>query len=238
MKRRLLLIDIETAPAKAYIWRLFDENIGLDQLIEPGRIICWAAGWVGDRRVHFMDERGGRKKMLVGLADLVTQADAVITYNGDKFDLPKINGAMIEEGLPPLPPVASIDVIKTVKKMGAQSNKLAYIVSRLGLGQKVDTGGFKLWSGCLDGNKTAWRKMRRYNIMDVRVLGRLYMRLRPYMTTHPALGTGRANCPKCQSGALQRRGLRHTRLLSIERLQCQSCGGWSDGARIKRPQRG
>jgi hypothetical protein len=229
--RKLLLLDIETAPATAYVWRLFDENIGLDQIIAPGRIICWAAKWVGRKDIFYSDERGGHKKMLGVLAGLLAEADAVVTYNGDKFDLPKINGAMVEHGLPPLPPVASIDVIKTVRKLGGQSNKLAYIVQHLGVGKKIETGGFKLWAGCLAREKSAWEKMRRYNIGDVRILERLYRRLLPYMTNHPHLGVEVGRCPKCRSANLTHRGFRYTRMYSIERIACRDCGGWSDGAR-------
>lgn len=230
-RRRLLLLDIETAPATAYVWRLFDENIGLDQIISPGRIICWSAKWVGRREVFYRDERGGHKAMMAALHALLMDADAAITYNGDKFDLPKINGAMVEHGIPPLPPIASIDVIKTVRKLGGQSNKLAYIVPHLGIGKKIETGGFKLWAGCLNGDKAAWEKMRRYNIGDVRILERLYLRLLPYMTNHPHLGTELGRCPKCRSANLTQRGFRYTRKTSIERIACRDCGGWFDGTR-------
>ena len=62
-KPRLLLLDIETSPAIVYCWRLHDENIGIDQIISPGRTICWGAKWYGERPMYYADERGGAKKM-------------------------------------------------------------------------------------------------------------------------------------------------------------------------------
>ena len=45
---KTLLIDIETKPHKAYCWGLFDQRIGLNQIVEPGGTLCWAAKWLGD----------------------------------------------------------------------------------------------------------------------------------------------------------------------------------------------
>ena len=238
-KPKILLVDIETAPATAYVWRLFDENIGIDQLITPGRIICWGAKWHGQRPVFYADERGGAKKMFLAIHALMSEADAIVTYNGDKFDLPKLNGAFIEYGLPPLPPATSIDLLKTVRKMGAQSNKLAFIAPHLRIGDKVKTEGFRLWAECLAGSKKAWDKMKRYNAQDVRLLGPLYDILLPHIKNHPYLGGTRPeeralhNCPRCQSQKSQSRGYRRTKMFLIQRIQCLGCGGWYEGKREK-----
>lgn len=233
---KLLGLDIETAPATAYIWRMWDENISQDQLISPSRIICWGAKWFGQRPVLYADERGGRAKMMRLLHDTMSKADAIVTYNGDKFDLPKINGEFVASGLRPLPPIPSIDLIKTVRKLGLQSSRLAFVAPFLKIGAKVDSGGFRLWRECLEGNAAAWARMRKYNEMDVRLLEKLYRKLQPFIRQHPALFIGATQsatcgCPRCGSGMVQARGYRVTKAFRIERRQCQKCGGWSDGKR-------
>lgn len=229
---KILLLDIETAPATAYVWKLFDENISLDQLIKPSRMLCWAAKWYRGA-MHVADERGNRKSMLKRLHALLSEADAVVTYNGDKFDIPKINGEFLAAGLPPVQPTPSIDLYRTAKQLGYQSNKLQFVSQHLGIGQKVETHGFKLWRDVVEGDAKAWDKMLRYNKQDVVLLERLYTIIRPYIKTHPALHTRSEICPVCGSSNVQHRGLRRTKASLIERLHCQGCGAWSNGRRQK-----
>ena len=53
MEPKILVIDIETAPASGYIWKLFDVNVSLSQLIDTSKVICFAAKWIGDKKVIF-----------------------------------------------------------------------------------------------------------------------------------------------------------------------------------------
>lgn len=230
MKRKILFLDIETTPATAYVWRMFDENVSLDQLIESGKILCWAAKWAGRKRMHF-SASWNDKGMLEKLHALMSEADAVVTYNGDKFDIPWVVGEFARAGLSPLPPTASIDLIRTVKRFRMQSNKLAYVAPYFGAGNKIDTD-FTLWRDTMAGNRKARTRMKRYNKQDVRLLERLYDKLRPHIKNHPYLGD-RGTCPTCESPRLQSRGHRRTKAYSIQRLQCQGCGAWTDGKREK-----
>lgn len=227
---KILLLDIETAPATAYVWGLFDENIPLERLITPGRIICWAAKWYRGE-MHAADERKGRVAMLKPLHTLLSDADAVVTYNGDRFDIPKINGEFLCNGMAPVQPTPSIDLYRSAKQLGYQSNKLQFVSEHLGIGQKLDTGGFKTWRGVMEGDAKCWAKMIRYNKQDVVLLEKLYKVIRPYIKTHPALYVGHGACPACGSKKLHRRGERVTRVFAIERIHCPDCNSWSSGAR-------
>lgn len=232
-KPKILLLDIETAPGTAYVWQLFDENIPLERLISPSRMLCWAAKWY-QGSWHVADERGGRKALLQPLHALLSEADAVVTYNGDRFDLPKINGEFVSVELQPLPPIPSIDLFRTVKTLGYQSGKLQFVSKHLGIGQKAETGGFELWADVMAGKEKAWAKMLRYNRQDVALLEKLYTKLRPYIKHHPKLHfRDSMTCPTCGSGKTQRRGYRRTKAFSTERLNCQGCGAWFDGGRSK-----
>lgn len=230
MTPRILHIDIETAPASAYLWQLYDVNVSLEQLITPGRMICWAAKW-HKGAMFAADERKGLKQMLTPLHALLSEADAVCTFNGDKFDLPKVNGEFLAAGMPPVPPTPSIDLRRSTRRLGYISGKLQFLSGHLGLGQKIDTGGFKLWRDVMAGDAKAWARMVRYNKHDVVLLERLYKRILPYIKTHPSLYTGHGTCKVCGSKKLHRRGERTTRAFAIERLHCTGCNGWSDGAR-------
>jgi hypothetical protein len=232
---KILTLDIETRPATAYVWGLFDQNISLSQLITPSAPICFAAKFVGDKKMYFASDWDDGHEGMIQLAhDLISEADAVVGYNSDGFDLKKLRGEFLLAGLPPPPPVTSIDLLKSVKKLGFQSNKLAYVGPMLKIGQKVKNEGFDLWSAVIDGDKAAQRRMKEYNIGDVVLTERLYLELLPYITNHPHLGERDSQaCGACGSHDVQSRGYRRTKAFKIQRLHCMECGSWSDGKREK-----
>lgn len=227
------MLDIETKPAIAYVWRMFDENIGVDQIIQPGGIICFGAKWLHEKGdIFFSEWEHGYEAMIKAMHDLLSEADAVVTYNGDKFDLPKLNGAFLLQGLTPPPPPTSIDLYKTVRKLGYDMNRLAFIGPLLFVGKKMQHEGFPLWAKVLAGDAVAQRKMQRYCSQDVRVTARLYKRVLPFIHNHPHMGEGKSGaCGACGSHNLHSRGYRRTKFFRIQRLQCQDCGSWSDGKR-------
>ena len=227
----ILLLDIETAPAQAYVWGLWNQNVSVDQIIKPSRITCLGMGFYGRKGVDFLAEwTVGREAMLRLTSEALAACDAVVTYNGDKFDIPRLYGEFAQHGIPTPGPVTSIDLYKTAKKMGFQSNKLAFVGPSLGIGEKVKHEGFRLWSGIENGDEKARRKMERYNIQDVKLLGTLYSKLRPFIATHPTLhNDSRQQCRACGSSKVQSRGVRRTRASIVERLHCQACGHWFPG---------
>jgi hypothetical protein len=231
----ILCLDIETKPAIAFIWRMFKENIGVEQVIDPGGVLCFGAKWLGDEKHIFYSEwEHGNKRMLRAAHRLLSEADAVVTYNGDKFDLPKLKGEFVLNDLSPLGPNTSIDVYKAVKKLGLLSNKLAFVGPYLKLGQKIKHEGFGLWrSVVLDKDRGARERMQEYCLGDVDLLEEVYVKMAPHILNHPHLGESGEACGTCGSKRHQKRGFRYTKSFRIQRLQCQGCGSWQDGKREK-----
>lgn len=231
---KILVCDIEWSPATAYVWRMFDENISPDQLIDPGGLLCFSWHWVGTKTFEFMSAwNDGKYEMAVVLRQLLDEADAVVTYNGDRYDLPKIRGHLMLEGIKPFAPPTSIDLIKTVKKFGFVMNRLAYIAPLLNVGDKMKHEGFNLWRSVLAGDVKAQARMRKYCIQDVKVTSGLYNRIKPFILDHPHLGDEKGACGSCGSDHVQSRGYRRTKFFKVKRLQCQDCGAWSTGTRQK-----
>ena len=230
---RLLYLDIETKPAVAHVWQLFDVTVGLSQIVEPGGTICFGALWAGELKVQFYsDWQHGHAEMVAQAHRLFSEADAVVTYNGDRFDIPKLRGEFLLADLPPPPPVTSIDVYKSVKKLGLMSNKLAFVGPLLTGDGKIKHEGHELWVKVMAGDPAAQAKMQRYCCQDVKLLEKVYQRVRGYIPNHPNMSlTKGEQCGACGSTRLQARGFRRTKASIIHRRQCQNCGAWSDGRR-------
>ena len=89
---KILHLDIETAPNVVYTWGLYNQNISINQIVEPGYTLCWAAKWDDDSQVLFDSVyQSSPKKMLTNMHKLLEKADAVVHYNGKKFDIPTLN---------------------------------------------------------------------------------------------------------------------------------------------------
>ncbi|WP_432112770.1 ribonuclease H-like domain-containing protein [Streptomyces sp. S1] len=229
-------MDIETSPVVAHAWRLFKTSIAVNQIMEHPRTICLAATFLGERKVHFYSEfEHGPEEMFRQAHSLLSEADVVMHYNGDGFDLPRLNSEFLIAGLGPPAPYQSIDLLKVMRKhFGFPSNKLAYITDRLGLEGKVQHEGHGLWIKCMAGDPKAWARMRRYNVRDVRLLEDLYEKVRPWIKNHPHHGlyTGDPDCcPNCGGVDLRREGYALTSMGRFQRYQCRSCGTWSRSGR-------
>lgn len=231
---KILVIDIETKPALVYTFQMYDTNISPEQVVDSGGMICFCAHWIGEKDyMFFSDWTDGHQAMVEAAHKLLSEADAVVSYNGNRFDLPKIRGQFILAGLIPTPPPTSVDLIKTVKQFGLDMNKLAYVGPLLGVGNKMKHEGFGLWRSVLEGDKKAQKRMQRYCIQDVKVTTKLYQRVLPFIQDHPHLGDNKSACGACGSDHIQLRGFRRTKFFKVQRLQCQDCGSWSTGTRHK-----
>lgn len=228
---RILAIDIETAPILAYTFSTFKTNIGHNQIVKPGRILCFTAQWDGDRTVQFYSEhQDGQQEMLQKLWDLLDEADIILHYNGSSFDNPWIRGELMLAGFNPPSPYQQIDLFQVMKSnTRLPSKKLDYVAKRFLDEQKVSHTGFQLWIDCMAGDEKGWRLMKKYAIKDTKLLLPLYKRIRPWINNHPnvALIDGKElGCPKCGSKKYQSRGYRHTNASTFRQFQCNDCGGW------------
>ena len=234
-KSKILFLDIETRPAVAYVWRMYDVNIGPEQIIDAGGTLCVGAKWLHEKgTMFFSDWTNGHEEMLKQVHALMSEADAIVTFNGDKFDLPKLMGEFMLHGLKPPAPPTSIDLLNTVRKMGFVMNRLAFIGPHLKIGEKIKHEGFALWTAVLEGDKKAQKRMEKYCLQDAVLNEKLYKRIKPFIKNHPHLGLeGKGACGACGSHHVQSRGFRRTKFFKIQRLQCQTCGSWSEGTRQK-----
>jgi DNA polymerase elongation subunit (family B) len=235
MVMKILLLDIESSPNTAHVWGLWQQNVSINQLMESSYVLCYAAKWLGDKEVVFDSVHQSKPKtMLKGIHGLLNDADAVVHYNGTKFDIPTLNKEFLLHSFNPPSPYKQIDLLRVVRSnFRFPSNKLDYVAQRLNLGKKHEHEGHELWVKCMNGDKDAWKRMEQYNIQDVVLLESLYGVLLPWISRHPnhnLFVDGHA-CPNCGSTSLQKRGTAISSTGSYQRYQCSSCGTWSQSTK-------
>ena len=231
---KILIVDIETAPKLAYVWKFFKENVGAKQVLDHGYIMSYAAKWFGSDKIMYSENRKvNDSKISKKLIDLLDKADIVVAHNAEGFDIPSINSRAIVNGIAPPSPYKVVDTLRVARKnFRFESNSLEYLATVLGCSPKLSHKkfpGFELWLECIRNNDDAWEELRKYNIQDVLTLEEVYTKMLPWINTHPNLSllNGDFVCPKCGSSHLQKRGLYPTNVSLFQRYQCQSCGGWT-----------
>jgi len=225
---RVLVLDIENSYLVGGIWNLYPNAVSLDQLLDSGKMLCWSAKWLNEKEIMWC--KHSSPEFLEWLKALLDEADAVLTYNGRRHDLPFINRELLKANISPPSPYKHIDLFETVKKQFKfPSNKLQHILTELGLGSKVEHEGFPLWIKCLQDDAQAWKVMKRYNIADVRLLEKAYNKILPWITNHPnrSLFAEDTVCPTCGSKHLISNGYAATKTGKYMKFRCKDCGHYS-----------
>jgi uncharacterized protein YprB with RNaseH-like and TPR domain len=180
---KILLLDIETTPMQVYTWGLWDQNIGINQIIKSTEMMCFGAKWLGKKKMTFKSvHHDGKKAMLEELHKLMEEADILVGWNSASFDHKHIKREFLQANMEPPSTVKDLDLMSVVKaNFQFPSNKLDYVAQTLGVGAKVKHSGFDLWIGCMEGDKKSWAEMKRYQIQDVQLLEDLYQVLLPWL---------------------------------------------------------
>jgi DNA polymerase elongation subunit (family B) len=250
---RILTLDIETSPHEVYAFNVWQQNIAANQIIAPTAMLTWAAKWKGERKIQFRE--WADEDFHETLHHMLNEADLIVGYNQDKFDIPHINREFVERGFHPTRPVPTVDLLTQVirKRFKFPHNRLDYVAQRI-LGEtKLETGG----PAFMRGDPKAIKLMERYNKKDVRLTEQLYVKLLPWIKNHPYVGGSdiiildddiRYECPacggtntrkerprrtRCFGTNTRKERPRRTRCFAIRLVYCNDCGSWSDGKRKK-----
>lgn len=250
MPAKILVLDIETQRAIVETFNLFRPFIGIDQVQIPTRVLCFAAKWRGDDRVIFKsawddDDPDGYLRMMQAAWDLLDEADIVVTWNGDRFDVQWFEAEFVRLGLGRPAPYKSVDLIKTVKKWfkgGLMSMKLDWSSRMVLKDRKVNHAGTDLWWDIRHGvraeRRAAQKLMREYNEHDVVLTEGLFERYLPYLHTlnlalYERNDDGLMHCVKCNGIDLKRDGVKSyvTTAGVFQMWRCKSCGATSRGSK-------
>lgn len=235
-KAKVLIFDIETSPIIAHVWDIWDQNVALNQIDTDWHVLSWSAKWLGENKIMYMDQRNAPniendKNILKEIWKLLDEADVVITQNGIKFDVPKLNARFIMHGFQPPSPFRHIDVYRVGKKhFNFTSHKLEYMTGKLCKKYKKlkhkRYPGHELWKQVLLGNQDAWKEMEKYNKYDVLSLEELYEIMRPWDNTINFNIYHDDNEYVCDCGSTKfiNKGYAYTETAKYRRYKCKQCG--------------
>lgn len=194
---RILMLDIETSPILGAVWKLWDNDIALNQIHSDWFILSYCAKWYGEDEIFYRDQRGlddieDDWEILKELYTLMNECDILCGHNLRRFDNKKINTRLILNGFKRPSPFRIIDTLEIAKRnFGFTSNKLEYLADKLCVKNKKSSHGkfpgYSLWKECLKGNPEAFQEMREYNEMDVITLEEIFTVLAPWDNRIPNL---------------------------------------------------
>lgn len=228
---KIIVFDVETAPMEVAAFTLYPESIGHNMILKDEYIICACWKEVGEKKTHHaqITKAGNDKNVCLALRDALSGADLIVGQNIKNFDIRKLNARLIRYGITPLALVPMVDTLLELRKVAHfPSHRLDYLgKSLLGAG-KLQTEP-DLWLRAMKGEKKAINSMVEYCKVDVQRTEDLYLKIRPYISTHPHMGAimGRDRvhtCPKCRSDQYKLNGIRYSPAgLKKRECQCKKC---------------
>lgn len=237
MTARIAILDIETAPTRAFAWRMWKENLGVDHVERDGYVLCGVAKFLHEkkpRKLSLPETKRAHKEDDYAVVkfcwEIMNEADIVVAHNAKGFDIPVLNARFMANGFTPPSPYRIVDTLLVArKKFKFPHASLDGIARYLGKGRK-DKTDFSLWVGCMEGDPKAWRKMVNYCVKDVLILEDIYKMMVPWIDTHPNMGLydgdTRPACPKCGSHSVSWQGYHRTLTQVYHSFRCNKCGGW------------
>ena len=236
---KYLFLDIETSPDIAVTFKRFKANLNQDNILQDGGIILsisWR--WMQESTARGLSLtpqeaiKGDDKRLVAVLYGLIEEADVIIGHNIDNFDLPCIKARMVINKFAALKKVKTIDTLKIARQMRFPSNRLGSLGVILGEGDKASHSGISTWIGCLAGSQDSLDEMLLYNLEDVDLLYRVYMRLRTHDSRplNASLFTviDSSMCPVCGSHDIEETGNTvYTNVSEFKEYECNSCGSRS-----------
>lgn len=247
---KILVLDVERLPGitKQYWWDrgdLKNRYIHYEAVEREPRTTIVCAKWLFDDEVlRFAEwDKGGRRKFLRNVHNLMSKADIVVAHNGSKADLPWLLGDFrfprigykgAFEALPDLPPFKVVDTLthlRTRYKSGLPFKGLDAALQILGHPGKTDRYDPHAMERAVAGSEEDRQRLMDYCAGDVIGGQWLYDRERPMMKNHPAIfvdGKDKLTvCNRCghETELIPKRYIAN--VMSYAMRRCLSCEAYS-----------
>jgi len=219
-KPKILFFDIESAGVNALKSDLgFVIMVGYKWAHEP------------DAKIDVIRQRDLRKfddrELLTRFSKRFEQADICVAHFGSVFDRRFIQGRLLINKLPPIPPTRMRDTCMIARSAANfSSNRLKHLAKILSLkNQKLDNNWPIAWFKVMQGDMEHLRALADYCKGDVLALEDLYNRLLPFDNAHVRIHINRSVCGVC-GGSIEYRGVAFVNERQYRRYRCKKCLRW------------
>lgn len=224
----ILILDIERLPGLAEVWDQKTSFVPHYKFQRLPATICFAASRYGEPNSteFWSDWDQGHEAMVRRSWELYDRADIVVTYNGKRFDNKHLRTDWDVAGLGEPRPWKDVDLFVVNKNLGLVSYSMQHAARVLGIGSKDGHYDAEMAARAMAGSELDQRRLKRYNIGDIRLTERMYDRRRGMMPTHPTLkgASGVLSCNQCGSSSLEENGTYQAQVLVYPQYRCVRCG--------------
>jgi uncharacterized protein YprB with RNaseH-like and TPR domain len=218
-KPKILFFDIESAGVNA-----LKSDLGF--------VIMVGYKWANEKeaKIDVIRRHDLRKfddrELLTRFSKRFEQADICVAHFGSVFDRRFIQGRLLINGLPPIPPTRMRDTCMIARSVANfSSNRLKHLAKILSLdNQKLDNNWPIAWFKVMQGDMEHLRALAEYCKGDVVALEELYNRLLPFDNAHPRIYSSRTVCGRCGANVIYR-GKAFVNNNQYRRYQCEN-GHW------------
>lgn len=250
VRNRILILDVERLPGitKQYWWDRSDLQkrfIHYETVEREPRTTIVCAKWHDSDEIIRLAEwdRGGRRRFLRRVHDLMSKADIIVAHNGAKADIPWLRGDFRFprvgyngpfEALPDLPPFKLVDTLthfRTVYKSGLPFKGLDAALQILGHPGKTDRYDPQAMERAVAGSVEDRERLLNYCVGDVLGGQWLYERELPMMKNHPTLFLGGKDklmvCNRCGHDTEMTAKRYVASVLTYSMRRCTNCNAYS-----------
>lgn len=235
---KLLFFDVEMALQVGYFYDQWNTNIPAHKIKHHGFMISAAWSWYGRNKidaVSVLDDPKRFKKnhrddfhVIKKLSEVVNEADAIVAFNGDNFDMKELNTGLIKHSLEPLKHVVQIDPYKIAKKhfRFKGGNSLRNLCEFLDVKAEKGKVDDDVWIAAAEGDPAAIKKVLKYNKGDIPTLKQVYEKIKPFTPAKLNLNhfVEADVCPSCASPDFIRYGRFYRMSGFKQQFRCNDCG--------------
>lgn len=186
----VLLIDLETSPAKFWGWGTGDQYVSYSMLVEGTETKVITSQYkrllVDSEAKYFVWDydskalKGDDSRVVRETVKLINEADIVIGQNINSFDIKVLQERAKVLRLPPISVDFPIDTLTNSRRaFKAMSHKLDYRSKQFGLGGKIKME-MQDWIDILEGRTRPEEKMIPYGLKDIEDTEQVFWNELPY----------------------------------------------------------
>lgn len=236
---KVLLFDLECSPTLSWNYGQYESNAV--KVEKPPVLLSVAWKWLGDTKTECLtiadkplEDRFDCSLVVDKLWHLLDEANVAIAHN-ISFDIKLATAFFLRQGMTPPSPYRTFCTLQAARRyFRTDNNKLDYLGELLGVGRKEKITNADVWYDVLFGDGQLRKKqnqlLRKYNVQDVELLEKIYLKLRPFVYNHPnlALASGHDVCPRCgRNEGFTLSKYRYTGMqVNAVQYQCKSCGSY------------